>query len=107
MKNNMMKLNLEQMATVNGGTCGETRDDFLRFHSLGKRDLYKGWDDEEKEDCLIDCFYPYGVYISIDNNGPNKYYLMSPKTGPFGDMTPLTRDQAWDRVYNNQKMFDM
>jgi len=38
----MMELNLEQMALVNGGTSGETQDDFLRFHNLGKRDLYKG-----------------------------------------------------------------
>ena len=54
MKSNMMELNMEQMALVNGGTSGETRDDFLRFHNLGKRDLYKGWDEDEKEACLID-----------------------------------------------------
>ena len=108
MKNNMVKLSLEQTALVNGGSSWETNDDLRSFRGRYGPEVYNGNDENEKEACLIHFFYPYGVYIETNlSNIPNNYYLMDPKRGPFGELTPITRDQAWARVHNEEKMFNM
>ena len=107
MKNNMMKLNLEQMALVNGGTTTETHYDLRNFRGRYGDEVYRGNDENEKEACLIHFFYPYGVYVETELYKPNRYYLMDPKRGPFGDLTPITREQAWERVRNEEIMFHM
>lgn len=107
MKNNMMKLSLEQMALVNGGEALETIMDLRSFRGRYGPEVYDGNDENEKEACLIHFFYPYGVYVETELYKPNRYYLMDPKRGPFGDLTPITRNQAWERVHNEVIMFDL